>query len=224
MNGQIQQLASQLVTQQLLQQESEVDAQLQALDNLTNQDLVKIRASRLNELKALEKQKVIWAQRGHGKYTEMQDQKEWFNAVKDSNLVVCHFYRASNQYCDITDMHLGRIAPKHMETRFIKINAEKSPFVCERIGVRVMPTIALMKDNKVHHMIEGFTELGSVDDFDTSLMEKLLVHYNIIQPDDLSDYKHPQNKTSQKSSLQSLNNRRAQMIYEMEEDSDFEDD
>lgn len=47
------------------------------------------------------------------------------------------------------DKHLGILAKQHIETRFIKIQAEKSPFLAEKLKIVVLPTIALIKNAKV---------------------------------------------------------------------------
>lgn len=36
-----------------------------------------------------------------------------------------------------------------METRFVKINAEKSPFLAEKLKIVILPTVALIKKAKV---------------------------------------------------------------------------
>jgi thioredoxin-like negative regulator of GroEL len=43
---------------------------------------------------------------------------------------------------------LSVLAKQHLETRFVKINAEKSPFLVERLGIFIMPTILLIKDGQ----------------------------------------------------------------------------
>lgn len=68
-------------------------------------------------------------------------------------------------------MHLKLLAPKHIETRFCKVNAEKSPFLTQRLRIKVIPTIALIKDGKTKDYIIGFTDLGNRDDFSTEMME-----------------------------------------------------
>lgn len=42
--------------------------------------------------------------------------------------MVVHFYRASFP-CEIMDKHLAALAPKHLETKFVRIHAEKAPFL-----------------------------------------------------------------------------------------------
>lgn len=81
--------------------------------------------------------------------------------------MICHFYRGSTWRCELVDKHLTALAPKHMETRFVKIDAEKCPFLVERLNIVLMPTIIMTKDNVAVDRIEGFDQLGGTDDFTT---------------------------------------------------------
>ena len=47
------------------------------------------------------------------------------------------------------DKHLAILAKQHIETRFVKINAEKSPFLTEKLKIIMLPTLALIKNTKV---------------------------------------------------------------------------
>lgn len=49
----------------------------------------------------------------------------------------------------VMDKHMGILAKQHIETRFVKIQAEKSPFLAERLKIVVLPTLALIKNTKV---------------------------------------------------------------------------
>ena len=91
---------------------------------------------------------------------EMHDTKEFFLAAKKSQRVVVHFYRGVTPRCEIVDAHFERLAHDHVETRFLKIDAEKAPFLVEKLGVIMIPTIILIKDGKTEHSIRGFDEFG----------------------------------------------------------------
>ena len=39
--------------------------------------------------------------------------------------------------CKILDKHLNILAKKHLETKFCKIDAEKCPFLCDRLKIKV---------------------------------------------------------------------------------------
>ena len=72
--------------------------------------------------------------------------QEFFNVTKNSENVVCHFYREETFRCKIMDKHLAILAKKHVETKFCKINAEKTPFLCDRLKIRTIPTVIMVKD------------------------------------------------------------------------------
>ena len=134
-------------------------------------------------------QKQEWINNGHGKYEELPGEKEFFDTCKKSNKVVCHFYRDSTMRCKIVDKHLGLLAPKHIETRFVKLDVERAPFLCDRLKIRMLPTIAVVIGSISKDYIKGFDDLGGTDDFSTDMMEWRLacsdaIDYsgNILEP------------------------------------------
>jgi len=112
---------------------------------------------------------------------ELADQQDFFKAVQDSRHVIVHFYRPSTWRCDIIDRHIGDMAPKYIECRFLKINAEKAPFLVEKLGVVVMPTILLVVDGKVKHEMKGFEDFGGIDTFPTDLMAYVFSKFEMIK-------------------------------------------
>lgn len=165
----------QVIQQQLVsaasELESHLDDQLNELDSMTNDDLKALRNQRLNELKNEAKKKQEWLANGHGEYDELSGEKEFFEISKKSSNIIAHFYRDSNERCKIVDHHLKILAKKHLEAKFCKVNAENSPFLTQRLRIKVIPTIAIFKDNKTKDYIVGFTDLGNRDDFTTEMME-----------------------------------------------------
>jgi hypothetical protein len=73
--------------------------------------------------------------------------------------------------CKIVDKHLEILARKHLETKFVKLNVDRAPFITERLHIKVLPTIALLIDNIVKDKIVGFTDLGNHDEFSTEILE-----------------------------------------------------
>ncbi|CAF0819071.1 unnamed protein product [Brachionus calyciflorus] len=192
--------------QQILQAvkivENQLDAEIQRLENIDEDDLEVIRKKRLEAIKNAQKQKIEWQQNGHGTYSELADEREFFEACKKSQHVVCHFYRDSTFRCKIVDKHLETLARQHVECKFVKVNAEKVVFLIERLKIKIMPTIALIKDNKPIDYIVGFTDLGNTDDFDTEMLEwriarSGIIEYNgdLINPPQNTKKKHIHTKT-----------------------------
>merc|ERR1719235_915226 len=134
-------------------------------------------------LKKRQEMMIKWKQQGHGTYQEIQDQKDWFHETKTNERVITHFYRSTTWRCQIVDKHLSLLAPKHMETRIIKIDAEKCPFLCERLNIVLMPTIIMTQNNETIDRIEGFDELGARDDFTTEDLQCRLAKKRAIDYD-----------------------------------------
>lgn len=164
--------------------EQQLDSELEKLDNMDISDYEKIRANRLNELKQMQKQKQDWLASGHGEYSELYDEKEFFEISKRSQNIVCLFYKDDSQRSKIVDHHFKILAKKHIEARFCKLNVERCPFLTERLRIRIIPTIALIVNGKTKDYIVGFTQLGNCDDFSTETLEYRLAQSGVINYND----------------------------------------
>merc|ERR1712088_630513 len=60
--------------------------------------------------------------------------KEFFNVTKNSENVVCHFYREETFRCKIMDKHLAILAKKHVETKFCKTDEFSTEMLAWRLG------------------------------------------------------------------------------------------
>ena len=163
------------------QTEKKLDAELAKYSLSNTDDLEALRRNRLQELKNRADKEATWRRQGHGSYSEVADQKEWFEISKSSERVVTHFYRSTTWRCEVMDKHLTQLAGRHLETRFIKIDAEKAPFLAERLSVVLLPTLVMTKDNFTADRIEGFDELGGRDDFATEVLEARLAQNGLIE-------------------------------------------
>ena len=174
-----QQLASQLIKATKVVEE-QLDSEIHRLENMKDDDLEALRQKRMEQMKQAAKSREQWLANGHGKYEEIPTEKDFFDACKKSKNVVCHFYRDSTFRCKIVDKHLAILAPKHVECRFLKLNAEKAPFLTQRLSIRVIPTITLVKDEKTKDFVVGFDDLGGHDEFSTEMMEWRIAQADVI--------------------------------------------
>ena len=166
------------------QEEKKLDKQLKDIENLDEDDFEALRQRRRAQLQQKLRKEQDWKQLGHGVYTDLgTDPKDFFAAAKKSERMIVHFYRPTTARCEIVDAHFARLAPEHLESRFVKIDAEKSPFLVERLGIILMPTIVLIKDGKTEHSLRGFDELGGTDDFTTEDMAYVLSTHGVLNFD-----------------------------------------
>lgn len=118
---------------------------------------------------------------GHGEYTTLVETNEFFNVIKKSDNVVTHFFTPANAFCVTVDGHLQRLAAAHIETRFVRMNAEKSQFLVEKLGIWMIPCVALIKDQKVVKMLQGLDELGGTEAFSTAFLAYFLSSQNVLK-------------------------------------------
>jgi hypothetical protein len=96
-------------------------------------ELRQIREQRLRQIKAQQIEKIENISKGHGQYREIV-QDEFLAEMTSSTRVICHFYHSDFPRCEIMNHHLSKLAPRHIETKFVKINADKAPFFIEKVS------------------------------------------------------------------------------------------
>ncbi|XP_059056027.1 thioredoxin domain-containing protein 9 [Achroia grisella] len=212
--------------EQIIQQvaknvEKQLDDEIERLDQLDSGDLEAIRQQRINEMKQRAKKKQEWLANGHGEYAELDGEKEFFTTCNKSDNVVCHFYRGSAERCKIVDMHLKILSAKHVETRFVKLDAERAPFLTARLKIRVIPTIALVTGNKTKDFIVGFTDLGNRDDFSTDMLEWRLAKSQVIEYN--GDLTVPPEEQRKQRSLHIQSKKTIRSKHDEDSDIDFSD-
>jgi len=158
--------------------EDKLDEEIAALERLDPDDIEALRERRIQQMRRAAERRAKWRAQGHGEYAEVPE-KEFFAAAKASERLVCHFYR-DNWPCKVLDKHLSILAKQHVETRFIKVHAEKAPFLTEKLRIVVLPTLAIVKNAKVEDYVVGFDELGGKDDFSTEDLEERLAKSQVI--------------------------------------------
>eukprot|EP01023_Acetabularia_acetabulum_P066243 TRINITY_DN890_c1_g1_i2.p2 TRINITY_DN890_c1_g1~~TRINITY_DN890_c1_g1_i2.p2 ORF type:complete len:140 (-),score=26.42 TRINITY_DN890_c1_g1_i2:250-669(-) len=101
--------------------------------------------------------------------------------------VVCHFFHRDFRRCAIIDDHLERLSKKFVSTKFIKLCAPDAPFFVEKLKVRVLPCILMLRDGIATDRIVGFEELGGKDDFRPEVLEKRLLKSGVLKLKDIQE-------------------------------------
>jgi len=169
-----------VLTHAALEQEKELDAEIARLDALKEDDLEEMRRKRLEQMKSRHADKQKKLAQGHGEYT-MIDEKDFFDVAKKSDKLVVHFWRESATRAEIMDKHLRALAQKHWQTRFVKINAEKAPYLAERLHIWCLPSLVLCKDGKTEHTVVGFSPFKSGEEVTTQELEEHIAQFGVIE-------------------------------------------
>ncbi|KAF1327679.1 Thioredoxin domain-containing protein 9, partial [Globisporangium splendens] len=169
------------VLQSLEEQEQQLDETIKRLEKADDDELERLRERRMQQMKqnALKVQEL--RAKGHGEYATITDTKEFFEVIKQSDKSVVHFFTPANAFCELVDGHLERLSKHHIETRFIRLNAEKSEYLVDKLGVWMIPCIALIKDQKVVKMIQGLDDLGGTDKFTTAFLAYFIGLHNVLK-------------------------------------------
>merc|ERR1719230_1683527 len=115
---------------------------------------------------------------GHGTLSKISDQQEFFAASKQSDRVVCIFNRNSNKYGKIMLEHMELLAQRHLEARFIWVDAENAPFLTDKLNIYMLPTIVCIKGNKVHKQHNGLDDIDGTGKYTAGMLEYLLHAYD----------------------------------------------
>uniref|UniRef100_A0A1I8IYS8 Thioredoxin domain-containing protein n=1 Tax=Macrostomum lignano TaxID=282301 RepID=A0A1I8IYS8_9PLAT len=103
-------------------------------------------------------------------------ERDFFDESMRSKRLVCHFYRDTTFRCGIVDA----TSPRWRRATLSANSVEKAPFLTRRLGVRVIPTLCIVKDEKVKDYIVGFDDLGGHDNFSTEMLEWRLARSEVI--------------------------------------------
>ena len=88
--------------------------------------------------------------------------------------MVCIFTRNSNKYGKAMLEHMELLAQRHLEARFVWVDAENAPFLTDRLNIYMLPTIVCVKDNKVHKQHNGLNEIDGSGKYTSGILEYLL--------------------------------------------------
>eukprot|EP01064_Diplonema_japonicum_P017593 TRINITY_DN25781_c0_g1_i1.p1 TRINITY_DN25781_c0_g1~~TRINITY_DN25781_c0_g1_i1.p1 ORF type:complete len:171 (-),score=50.62 TRINITY_DN25781_c0_g1_i1:11-490(-) len=143
-------------------------------------DMEVIRRKRMAQLKKMREQKDKWIKKGHGVVQEIETPEQFFKFCKGNERVVVHFYRDATERCKILNAHLDKLAPKHWETLFCKLHAEKVEGMAEKFNVYMLPTLMLVEGGKTNNSIIGFDEFGGRDNFPTKRVAEVLAFNGMI--------------------------------------------
>jgi len=158
----------------LTQVEDALDDEYQRMEHLDEDGIAAIKARRIAEMKRKAEQNQKNRAAGHGSLTKINDQQEFFGAAKNSDKLVCIFTRNSNKYGKAMLEHAELLAGKHMEARFVWVDAENAPFLTDRLNIYMLPTIVCVKDNKVHKQHNGLNEIDGSGKYSSGMLEYLL--------------------------------------------------
>jgi hypothetical protein len=157
------------------------DALIAALEDDDDPTFAALREKRLQQLHEEVARAKVMRSSDHGTYTEIKDEKQVMDITTTTKLCVVHFFKPDFGRCGIMDGHLEVLAPKHFDTRFLRINVENAPFLVTKLKIQVLPCVIAFIDGVSVDRIIGFEGLGrNPDSFTTKDLEARLLGSEVL--------------------------------------------
>ncbi|KAK6924404.1 Thioredoxin domain [Dillenia turbinata] len=192
-----------LLAQEKAQPSTTANQEVDLDDLMDDPELEKLHTDRIAALKKEAEKRQALKTQGHGEYREITE-GDFLGEVTGSEKVICHFYHREFYRCKIMDKHLKSLAPRHLDTKFIKLDAENAPFFVTKLAIKTLPCVVLFRNGIAFERIVGFEDVGGKDDFTTKVFESLLIKKGIIsekkdQEDEDDDYEEARRRSVRSS-------------------------
>lgn len=175
------------VVKAIEQVEQRLDNEIERLNNPTDDDLEAIRRRRLAEMRKDAENRALWRRNGHGKLQRIAE-RDFFARAKGTARMVAVFCRTgTSRYSDDLVEHMERVAEAHLETLFVVLDAEKAPFLCTRLNIRVMPSLLMVRDGEIDKLLPGLDEISVSGKFSTVRLEKRLFDFDMLTDTNIAD-------------------------------------
>lgn len=167
--------------------EHTLDVEIDELKSLQHDDLEVLRRRRIAEMKKKAEEEALWRRMGHGRLCNIPE-KDIFERGKHVSRCVFMLTRSGpNYHARDFEEHISKIAERHLETFFGVLNAEKSPFLCDRFHLELMPSIILFKNMQVCKVLHGLDFFSKKGKFDTSYIELQLFQLGLLTNTGIGD-------------------------------------
>lgn len=168
-----------LLSEEKAAQSSSINEEVDLDDLMDDPELEKLHADRIAAFKREAEKREAWKKKGHGEFREVTE-GDFLGEVTGSEKVICHFYHKEFYRCKIMDKHLKSLSTKHIDTKFIRLDAENAPFFVAKLAIKTLPCVILFRQGVAVDRLVGFQDLGAKDDFSTRALEVLLIKKGII--------------------------------------------
>ena len=99
---------------------------------------------------------------------------------------IVHFAHDDFARCGVMDARLEELAGRHYEVRFARVDVRNTPFLVEKLGIRVLPCVIGFKDGVGVERVVGFEGLGvggmdgTEAGFSVKVLEKRLLAKGVL--------------------------------------------
>ncbi|KAJ5584068.1 NTP binding protein [Penicillium hispanicum] len=118
-------------------------------------------------------------------YPMLDNDQAVLDFTTQTSRCIVHFAHADFARCGVMDARLEELAGRHYEVRFARVDVRNTPFLVEKLGIRVLPCVIGFKDGVGVERVVGFEGLGSggtdgLEGFSVKVLEKRLLWKGVL--------------------------------------------
>ncbi|KAL4902442.1 hypothetical protein BDW74DRAFT_158580 [Aspergillus multicolor] len=118
-------------------------------------------------------------------YPTLKSDQALLNYTTQTHRCVIHFAHPEFARCTTMDEHIRALAARHQDVRFAKVDVRETPFVVEKLKIRVLPCVIGFLDGVAVERVLGFEGLGpggsaGLEGFNTASLEKRFLAPGIL--------------------------------------------
>ena len=154
--------------------------------------LRELREERMKALRNEQRETIDQVSKGHGQLRDIV-QDDFIQEVTSSDRVIVHFYHRDFERCKVMDHHLRKLAQRHLETKFVRIDAEKTPFFTAKLIIETLPTVCCFMEGVCRGKIIGYDGLteglseDKLDEWPTIRLARWFGQNNVIDNSKIVD-------------------------------------
>lgn len=118
-------------------------------------------------------------------YPTLDNDQAVLDFTTETTRCIVHFAHDDFARCSVMDARLEELAGRHYEVRFARVDVRSTPFLVEKLGIRVLPCVIGFKDGVGVERVVGFEGLGSgggdgEEAFSVKTLEKRLLWKGVL--------------------------------------------
>ncbi|KAL3445185.1 thioredoxin-like protein [Aspergillus insuetus] len=118
-------------------------------------------------------------------YPTIKSDQALLDFTTEINRCVIHFAHPDFARCATMDEHIKALAARHQDVRFARVDVRETPFVVEKLKIKVLPCVIGFLEGVGVERVVGFEGLGSrgsdgADGFSTATLEMRLLWKGIL--------------------------------------------
>ncbi|KAF7592610.1 hypothetical protein BBP40_012699 [Aspergillus hancockii] len=118
-------------------------------------------------------------------YPTLKSDQTLLDFTTETHRCVIHFAHPDFARCGTMDEHMRALATQHYEVRFARVDVRNTPFIVEKLKIRVLPCVIGFKDGIAVERVLGFEGLAlggrdGTDSFSTTTLEKRLLWKGVL--------------------------------------------